>query len=145
MNLIKVNNPINKPFNSLVDEFFNSSISELLGTEHINTKPAVNISETEDEITISVATPGLKKEDIDVEINNGTIQISSSKEAEKTEETETYTRREYNFSSFTRAFQLPENVKQEEISAKYEDGVLVLNIPKIPEKELKVTKTISIG
>ncbi len=145
MSLIKVNKSVNNPFNSLVDEFFNSSISELLGAENTITKPAVNIEESDDEIKISVATPGLDKKDIDIQIKNGTVEISGKKEEEHTEESDSFTRREFNFSSFSRSFQLPENIKEEEIAAKYENGVLELAIPKIPEAELKVSKTISIG
>ncbi len=97
--------------------------------------PAVNIKDKENEYLIEIAAPGMKKDDINVDVDEGRLTISSQKEENKTEENDNYKRREYNYSSFSRSFTLPENVKSEDIKAKYEDGILRLTVPKRQEQE----------
>lgn len=109
------------------------------------TMPAVNVSETADEYQISVAAPGLKKEDFQVDVKGNMLTVSSKSEETKEEKAETFTRKEYNFSSFTRNFTLPEDVKQEKIDARYADGVLRLVLPKKDEaKKMNISKSIEI-
>ncbi|WP_242926158.1 Hsp20/alpha crystallin family protein [Pontibacter vulgaris] len=105
--------------------------------------PAVNIRENDKEYLIEVAAPGMKKEDFDIDMDERTLTISCQKEEDKTEEKENFKRREYNYSSFSRSFSLPETVKPEDIKAHYENGVLSLNVPKTketdrPKKRIKI-------
>ncbi len=97
--------------------------------------PAVNIREKENEYMIEVAAPGMKKEDFNIDMEEGMLTISSQKEEEKTDDKKDFKRREYNYSSFSRSFTLPENVKPEEVKARYEDGILSLTVPKKQPQE----------
>lgn len=107
--------------------------------------PAVNIVEQKDDYQVSLAVPGMKKEDFAIEMEGNMLTISSEKEETKDENDKRYNRREYNYSSFSRSFTLPEDVMQDKIDAKYEDGVLKLTLPKKEEsKKAVVNKQITV-
>ena len=108
--------------------------------------PAVNISENDKCYHVEVVAPGFKKEDFKVKVDDDILTISAETKNETTEEgkNKEYTRREYSSSSFTRSFQLPDNVKDESITATYQDGILKLEMPK-SEQQQKATKEISIS
>jgi HSP20 family protein len=97
--------------------------------------PAVNIRENDKEYIIEVAAPGMKKEDFNIDMEEGMLTISCQKEQERNEDKENFRRREYNYSSFSRSFSLPETIKPEDIKAHYENGVLLMNIPKTKEQD----------
>lgn len=105
------------------------------------TVPAVNISENGDQYRLTMAVPGLKKEDIKIDVAGNTLTIRSEKE----EKEENYSRREYNYSSFSRSFTLPGDVKAEAIEAQYNDGVLNVLLPKKEEaKKIVAQKTVPV-
>jgi HSP20 family protein len=96
-----------------------------------NKLPAVNISENENEYNLEVVVPGFKKEDIKVKIEDNLLTISAESKAEAKEgDKKEFTRREYAYSAFTRTFHLPENVKDDNLEAHYENGILAIKIPK---------------
>ena len=105
--------------------------------------PAVNIKETEKNFDIEVAAPGYQKQDFKVDIDNGLLTISAENKNETEESKENFTRKEFSYSSFTRSFTLPENVKQEDIKAKYDNGLLRLTLQKIEQPQVQ-KKMISI-
>jgi HSP20 family protein len=107
--------------------------------------PAVNISEKDTEYAIELAVPGYKKEDFKVSTDDGLLTISAETKNEQKENGEEYTRREYNYSSFSRSFRLPDNVKDDGIDAKYTDGLLKLRIPKAKPAPAKPKKEIAVG
>lgn len=111
-----------------------------------STMPSVNIRETDKAFIIELAAPGMKKEDFKVELQDNILSISSEKKEDRKEnENEKYTRQEFIYQSFRRTFTLPKTVVEDKIEAKYEDGVLSLNIPKNKEEERqKLTKKINI-
>jgi HSP20 family protein len=106
--------------------------------------PAVNVSETENGYQLEVATPGMNKDDFEVEVKDGVLTISSESRSEKEEESEKYTRREFSYSAFKRSFVLPEEVEAEQIKASYRDGILYLDLPKKAIPEAKPVKRIDI-
>jgi HSP20 family protein len=107
--------------------------------------PAVNITENKDDYKVSVAAPGLKKNDFKIDLEGNMLTISSEKEESKEDKDARYTRKEYSYSSFRRSFALPEKVNQDKIEASYEDGVLKVMLPKKEEaKKLAVSKHIAI-
>lgn len=122
-------------FPSIFDEFFDSpleKISDRLSKR--TTEPAVNIKETENAYELELAVPGLNKEDFNINLEDNHLTISVESSEEKVEETKNYTRKEFNYSTFRRSFVLPENlVDREQISAKYENGILYVNVPKREE------------
>lgn len=109
--------------------------------------PSVNIKETPKEFTLEVAAPGLKREDFRVELDNHTLTISAEKEEkkEKGKESDDYCRREYSYQSFTRSFTLPVGVKEENIDAKYENGILMVHVPKLKESATPTTHKIAVS
>ena len=103
--------------------------------------PAVNITENKDHFNVSLAVPGMKKDDFNIDIEGNMLTISCEKEEKKEEKDKKYTRKEFNYSSFSRSFTLPEDVNKEKIEAHYEDGVLKMNLPKKEEaKKLMANK-----
>lgn len=109
------------------------------------TTPAVNVTEKDDRYVVSMAAPGLKKEDFNINIEGNMLTISSEKETSKEEKEEKFTRKEYNYSSFSRSFTIPEDVKQENISANYENGELKLTLPKTElSRKTSPLKTIAV-
>ncbi|GAB2806606.1 Hsp20/alpha crystallin family protein [Ferruginibacter profundus] len=91
--------------------------------------PAVNIIEHKDHYQVTMAVPGMKKDDFNIDVNDKLLTISSQKEENKEEKDKQFTRREYNYSSFSRCFTLPEEINNDKIEAKYEDGVLKISLP----------------
>jgi HSP20 family protein len=92
--------------------------------------PAVNVSENGNDFKVSLAAPGLKKEDFKIDVDGNMLTISAETKEEKREKDEKYTRKEYNYSSFSRSFTLPDTVNKDKIEAAYENGVLQLTLPK---------------
>ncbi|AKD02725.1 Hsp20/alpha crystallin family protein [Pontibacter korlensis] len=125
-------------FFSDVDRFFENDFLRMpsqVGRQMMSNVPATNIRENEKDFTIEVAAPGLNKEDFHIDVNEGVLTISSQREDERTDEQENFTRREYNYSSFSRSFRLPDTVKEDDIKARYENGVLHVSVPKGTEQE----------
>ncbi len=110
------------------------------------TIPAVNIKESGNEFEVDMAAPGMKKEDFKIELNNSVLTISSEKQSEsETKEGKNVTRREFSYQSFSRSFTLPAIVETEQITAKYENGLLRVNIPKKEEAKPKPLKQIQVS
>lgn len=111
-----------------------------------NTMPSVNLSETDKEYQIDLAAPGMKKDDFKVEIEDKTLSIASEKEErfEEADEKEHYMRKEFNYSSFSRSFHLPDAAEKEKIDAVYRDGILHITIPKKNNPDTKSKKNIPI-
>lgn len=106
--------------------------------------PAVNITENKDDYLVSLAVPGMKKDDFKIDVEGNMLTISSKKEETKEETDKKFTRKEYSYSSFSRSFTLPEAVNKEKIEAKYEDGVLNLSLPRREEVKKPVAKHITV-
>lgn len=99
--------------------------------------PPANITESNKDFKLDLSVPGMKRDDFQVDVEDGVLTISSEKEEEKKEEDKNYMRREFSYNSFCRTFNLPENVDENNINAKYENGMLQVTIPK---KEITVSK-----
>ena len=106
--------------------------------------PAVNIKENERNYEVELALPGYDKKDFEISVDNGVLTVSGEKSEETEKKEDNYTRREFGFSSFSRSFNLPTNINEENIDAKYADGVLKLTIAKRQESNGKSRKQISI-
>ena len=131
---------------SLLEDFWNNdTLSEdRFWSTRVNL-PAVNIIEKDDKFLIELAAPGLRKEDFKINIENGILQIDSESQSEVDEEKDNYTRKEFNYSSFSRSFTLPENASEENISANYENGVLKLKLQKLKSETSHKKKQILIA
>jgi len=124
--------------------FKNLFENETLSRTDKNALPAVNIAENEKEYHLEFSLAGYQKEDLKVNLENDTLTVSASieKESSKEDEDKTYTRKEYVAHSFSRSFYLPEKVKEKDIVAHFENGVLTLSLPKAAKAK---AKTISIN
>lgn len=107
--------------------------------------PAVNITENENGYQVSLAAPGLKKDDFKIDVEGNMLTISSEKEESSEEKDKKFTRKEYNYSSFSRSFNLPDEVNREKIEAKYEQGVLHIALPKREEAKKLAAKQIAVN
>lgn len=131
-----------KPFlwSSLFDDDFFPVVS------HRSTSmPAVNIREDDKTFTLDLAVPGIDKKDLNIEINEDVITISSEHKEEKEERRDDFKRREFSYSSFCRSFYLPENVNKEKIEANYRDGILSVILPKEKEEKTRLSRQINIA
>lgn len=106
--------------------------------------PAMNITDEEDHYKVTLAVPGLKKNDFDIELDNNILTISASSEKEHEEEKKKYSRKEYSYSGFSRSFTLPSDVKEDAIDAQYENGILTLNMPKNEQAQRSAEKKIEV-
>jgi HSP20 family protein len=106
--------------------------------------PAVNIVEHKDEYQVSLAVPGMKKDDFKIDVEGNMLTISSEKEENKEEKEKKFTRKEYNYSSFSRTFTLPEEINKEKIEAKYDEGVLKITLPRRDEAKKLSAKHIAV-
>jgi HSP20 family protein len=107
--------------------------------------PAVNIKESDKDYELELAVPGMKKEDFNVEVDRDVLTVSAETKSKDEVSEDSYTRREFAFSSFKRVFTLPETVNDGKIDASYKDGVLKLTLPKKEEALPKPKRLIEIG
>jgi len=110
-----------------------SSITgELFSKENPEWKPACDITEDDNEYLVTADLPEVKKDEVKVNIDNGVISISGERktESEKKDKKKKYHRIERSYGSYQRSFRLPENVKEDEVQAEFNDGVLRVHLPK---------------
>ena len=105
--------------------------------------PAVNIKEMESSFSLELAGPGLSKEDFKISVVDDILIISASKEQNEEQKTDSLIRREFSYFNFERKFNLDGKVNKDEIVANYENGVLMINLPKT-EAVKNTLKTIEI-
>ena len=131
---------------SVFEDFFRpwNEIMEPAWSRELNI-PAVNIEDTPDAYKLSLAAPGLKKSDFNIDLEGDMMTISSEKEESTESKDSKYTRKEYSYSSFSRSFTLPESVNKDKIDATYDDGVLKIMLPKKDEvKKIAASKHIAV-
>lgn len=141
------------PFTSLVDTVMKNSLSRYFddsswgfdGNIH-STRVPVNIRETGKSYEMEIVAPGLRKEDFHVDLDNGMLNVSFEKKEEQKEEDKNsgYLRNEFKMQSFSRSFRLDETVDENNIQARYADGILHLHLPK-KEGAQKITRNIEIS
>ena len=146
-----------RPFGNLItSDFFNSDPifeNRLLNTNLFNgdfwngksQEPALNIKETDDAYEVELAAPGFSKKDFEVTIDEGCLNISAEKSESKEEEDDKYTRKEFSYNSFEKRLQLPDSVKDENVKAKYKDGILSFDLIKKEKAKAKKPKVIEIA
>lgn len=129
---------------SIFDDFFNTDLARDFFSNERST-PAVNVSEDDNKFTIDVAAPGLDKNDFKVNVENNVLTISSEKEEKDEDKGKNFMRKEFSYTSFSRSFTLPDNVKDDKIKATHKDGVLSVEVPKSeasksrPGREIKIS------
>ena len=140
MPMMRSNNWIPAVFNDLFDTDYLPKVNA--------TAPAFNVKESDKAYTVELAAPGMKKEDFNVHINdegNLVIKMEQKQEHKEEDKNTRYLRREFSYSKFEQTLILPDDVKKEDISAKVENGVLTVGLPKMVEEKVKVSRQIEIG
>jgi HSP20 family protein len=136
MKLVKYNQldpQVPASFSGMLDRFFSDS----LGAAFKQFNPAVDIAEDEKSYEIHVAVPGVKKQDFKIDLVDGKLTISGERKLEEKKEGKNFHSLETQYGSFSRSFFIPEDVKEDQVEATYEDGLLKITLPK---KEKKVSK-----
>ncbi|MBI3510980.1 MAG: Hsp20/alpha crystallin family protein [Bacteroidetes bacterium] len=124
------------------DRFFGNSLFPTFEAEWI---PAVNVIENEKDFSIEVAAPGFRKNDFEIVVENGILNISAEHKEETEEKEKNYTRREFSYNQFSRSFSLPENSSDENVTAKYDEGVLKLTLSKKTIEPAKRKKEVQVA
>lgn len=149
MKLVKRNQGYTTPVNSLLNEFFSDGFMNWPhGTIDKSWKrsPSVNIRDEKDAFELEFSVPGYSKEDFKVELDQNQLTVSGKLQKKEEDTKKNYTRREFSHSEFQRSFILPEDVvSEDELSAKYENGILNISIPKKEEKKPKAARMIEIS
>lgn len=141
MSIIRRNNLV---FPDLMNEIFKPDWFG--GLENFSgTFPPVNILENDTSFELELSVPGRKKEDFNIEIDEQVLTISSEIKKEEEAKEDGYTRKEFSYSSFKRAFTLPETIDEEGIKASYDNGILKFTLPKKEESLPKPKRLIEIG
>ena len=150
MTIARLSDNLYPSFPSFLNRFFEGDMmdwnrSNFAGTN--STLPAVNIRENNNEFMIDVAVPGMKKDQINVDYENGRLTIASEVKEEKVKGSEdSFSRKEFSYSSFQRSFSIPENtVDGEKIKASYNEGILHIILPKRDEIKPKPARQIKIN
>jgi HSP20 family protein len=142
MSIIRYNSALNDfvptSFSNLIDRFFNDAVTRKGGSQY-SFVPRVDIVEDEKAFEIHVAAPGLNKEDFKLELNDNYFTISGERKFSKEKKENNYHSIETQYGTFSRSFVLPENVDAEKISAKYNNGILEVTVPKDEKKAVKTT------
>lgn len=139
---------------SLFDRFFDDSLEkEFFGThnplygKHAKNLMKTDVKDVNDHYEVAVDLPGFQKDEVNVELENGYLTISAAKgldKDEKEKDTGKYIRRERYAGAVSRSFYVGEHIQQEDIHAKFEDGILKLTVPKKDAKQVDEKKYISI-
>ncbi|MBI1288619.1 MAG: Hsp20 family protein [Flavobacteriales bacterium] len=139
MTLVKVRKP-NNVFPSIFDEFWKDwqpqEVSEWV--------PAANIKELDDRYHVELSAPGYSRDDIKVAVEDDTLTITGEVKVENEDKKENYVKREFRSGNFKRSFNLNGMVNVEKIDAKYVDGILKIDLPKV-DQEVKKLKEIKVG
>ena len=144
MTLARFNN-----YPSLFDQLFDTDLFDWSNRNYSETNttvPSVNIKENADAFNVEMAVPGFDKKDFKIALDHNVLTISSEKKVEnEVKEGERFTRHEYSYQSFSRSFTLPEAANGDKISAKYDNGILNVEIPKREEAKPKPSRQIAIA
>lgn len=136
---------------SLVDNLFQDNLSRFFDDDfwelkgHRTEGVPVNIRETADDFELQVIAPGVKKEDFRINISDDmlTVNFEHRSDGDHTSEKEGWLRREYRYESFSRSFPLNDTIDRNKITARYQDGILYVKLPK-KEGAQKMTRSVQI-
>lgn len=124
-------------FGKLVNRFFNDDVSEVSAANRFF-RPSTDIQETESHYELSLSLPGMKKEDIKIELNQNELVISGERKDKRAESNNKLHLNEIIYGKFSRRFYLPDHVDPEKIQASFEDGMLHISIAKAEAKKPKL-------
>jgi HSP20 family protein len=138
-----VNRPVAKQFDNFFNDFFSPAVWSTPSGD-VASNPAANVHETPTAYVLEISAPGRNKEDFKVNLDKDLLTVSYEKKEEATTENNKTVRREFHYNSFKRSFSLDEKIDASNIQAKYENGILKIDLPKKPEVQ-EQPKQISIS
>ncbi|RIJ46747.1 Hsp20/alpha crystallin family protein [Maribellus luteus] len=148
MNLVRFQNPRYSTNRVLVDELFNNFFKNDYHENYVKNcaSPATNVFETEKEFKIEIQLPGFSKEDLQLNYQNNLLSIKvEKKEEQETKEEYKYAHREFGVYNFEKQYRVPKSVDAEKIAARFENGILVIGLPKKEEALEKAPIEIKIS
>ena len=134
--------------NSWIPTVFNDLFYNDLMPKANQTAPAINVKESDKAYTVELAAPGMKKEDFIVHIDdegNLVVKLESKQDHKEEDKNTRYLRREFSYTKFEQTLILPDDVKKDAISAKVDNGVLTVELPKVVEEKVKLSRKIDIA
>ena len=131
------------PLSDMVNNLFDNDLGDFFGKRFSD--PSANIIESTEAFMLDIAAPGMKKDDFNINLENNILTISAELEDQKREEGKNYTRKEFYYGSFSRAFTLPKTIDLENIKADYENGILKITLPKKDDARVELKKEIKIS
>ena len=131
------------------DNLFDDFMDDMFSVDRmpVKTMPSImktDIKETEDQYVLAIDLPGFKKEDVKIHLKDGYLNVSASSQNEEEEKDGKYIRRERYTGSMTRSFYVGEDLTEEDVKAKFGNGVLTLSLPKEAPKKIEEPKYIAI-
>lgn len=146
MSIVRYNTSLNDfvptTFSNMIDRFFNESLSRSGGAAY-SFVPKVDVVENEKAFEIHVAVPGMNKEEFKIDLNDNFLTVSGERKFSREKNENNYRTVETQYGTFSRSFSLPDNVDASAISAKYNNGILEVLVPKDEKKTLKTS--IKVG
>lgn len=135
---------------TFMDRFFGpgfSRVSDRQGLALADWAPAVDVAECADAYEITAELPGTKREDVEVSLEGDTLKLTGERRQESTENNEDkhFHRVERSYGKFQRSFTLPEDVDREAIAARFDNGLLIVKLPRVAKEELPGRRTIDLG
>ena len=129
----------------LFDDRFDRLIERAFGRDRRSSwMPAMDVSETDEQIVVTVELPGMRAEDVEVSVEDSTLKVGGSREFSSEVEQERYHRIERGYGAFSRAVTLPPQVDRSKVDARFSDGVLRIEIPKVRKAEpTKITVKVN--
>jgi len=150
MSTLMRRNGLSPVLSNFFDDFFTKDLfdwNDKNFTATGSTLPSVNVKEDENRFEIELAAPGMKKEDFRIELDKNLLSIAAEQKEEHSEKNEQgkYTRKEFNYQSFSRSFTLPADVvESDKIEAAYKDGILRILVPKKEKAKQQLFKSITV-
>ena len=143
MSLIKYNAVVNDyvptSFSNVIDRFFNESVARTGGSTAYSFVPKVDVFEDEKAFELQVAVPGMNKEDFKIDLNEDRLTISGERKYSQEKKENNFRSIETSYGTFSRTFTLPDNIDVNKIEAAYNNGILLLTLPKDEKKALKTS------
>jgi HSP20 family protein len=124
--------PFRREMESLLGDWRWPRLSDFWETELMST-PRIELSETDDEVVIRAQVPGIEKDDLDIEVLDGSLNIRGETRQREEEKKRSLYRSEFRYGAFSRTIPLPTGVEPSKAEAKLESGVLELHVPKADE------------
>ncbi|MGE0569276.1 MAG: Hsp20/alpha crystallin family protein [Bacteroidia bacterium] len=151
MSIVRWNKPLNgiekhdifmPTFENLFNNFFSN---DLLTRDYAGYVPSVNIIEKPEAFILELSAPGFEKSDFSIKVEEGKLVISGEHKVEKSVENGNYVRKEFNYGSFSRVFEIKDLINEHEIKANYENGILKVDLPKIQKSNISNVREIKIS